>query len=245
MEKWYKEYAESSDHHRAYVEYQSRYLNKPRRSDVEIVRILSDICHLYPDDLYLLDIGCSQGNLLYQIKESFPKWHLFGGDLSPVEIEECVKQPRLKGIDFKVMDIFDLPVDSFDIIVVNAVFFALDNHESKLALGSLSKSLKNGGSVVIFDVLNIYPQNLQIIEENLSEASLKKINIYIRNLNFFDSQVNDSGLKLKKAVPFYVDIDLPNDERSIVTHTRKFGNLRYSFRGTLFQPWHHIVLHKI
>lgn len=245
MDHWYKEYAASSTHHHEYIEYQSKYLKKPRRSDVEIVKILGEICHPCGDDLNLLDIGCSQGNLLYQIKESFSKLHLFGGDLSPVEINECVKQPRLKGIDFKVMDIFDLPVACFDIIIVNAVFFALDNDESKMALESISRSLKKGGYVIIFDLVNIYPQNIQIIEENLSRASLKKINLYIRNIKFFESQANNSGLNLKKASPFYIDIDLPNDERSIVTHTKKFGSVRYSFRGTLFQPWHHIVLHKI
>ena len=244
MDNWYKAYAASSTYHRDYIEYQSKYLKEPRRSDVEIIRILGEIFHPYGDDLYLLDIGCSQGNLLYQIKESFPHWHLFGGDLSPIEIEECIKQPRLKGIDFKVMDIFDLPAAGYDIIIVNAVFFVFDNQESKIALESISNSLKNGGSVIIFDVLNPYPQNLQIIEENLSSASLKKIRLHIRNIEFFESQANDSGLNLKRASPFYIDIDLPSDEKSIVTHTKKFDGFRYSFRGTLFQPWHHIVLQK-
>ena len=116
--------------------------------------------------------------------------------------------------------------------------------KSKIALESISNSLKNGGSVIIFDLLNPYPQNLQIIEENLSSASLKKIRLHIRNIEFFESQANDSGLNLKRASPFYIDIDLPSDEKSIVTHTKKFDGFRYSFRGTLFQPWHHIVLQK-
>ncbi|MEY3075707.1 MAG: Methyltransferase domain, partial [Bacteroidota bacterium] len=55
--------------------------------------------------LYLLDIGCGQGNLLYQVKDSFPKWHLFGGDLSPAEIEECIKQSRLKAVSAQVRSI--------------------------------------------------------------------------------------------------------------------------------------------
>jgi len=245
MDNWYKDYASNDSHHQDYIEYQSKYLNNPRRSDAEIIRILDEIHHPHGDIFDLLDIGCSQGNLLHQIKDSFPKWNLFGGDLSPVEIEECIKQPRLKGIDFRVMDIFDLPVACFDIIIVNAVFFALNNDESKMALESISSSLKKGGFVIIFDMLNLYPQNLQIIEENLLKASLKQISLYIRNIKFFESQANNSGLNLKRASPFYIDIDLPNDEKSIVTHTRKFGSLRYSFRGTLFQPWHHIVLHKI
>ena len=31
-------------------------------------------------------------------------------------------------------------------------------------------------------MLNLYPQNLQIIEENLLKASLKQISLYIRNI---------------------------------------------------------------
>ncbi len=245
MENWYKDYAASSAHHHEYIEYQSKYLKNPRRSDVEIIRILGEIYHSRSGDLDLLDIGCSQGNLLYQIKDSFPKWHLFGGDLSPVEIEECIKQSRLKGINFRVMDIMDLPSNSYNIIIVNAVFFVFNNDELKTALESISNSLKKGGSVIVFDILNPHPQNLQIIEENLSKASLNQINLYIRYKKVFESLANNASLNLKSATPFYIDIDLPNDEKSIVTHTKKVGKLRHSFRGSLFQPWHHIVLEKI
>ena len=227
-----------------YIRYQSKYLNNPRRSDLEIIRICKGIYQELGDNLKLLDIGCSQGNLLHEIKEYFPKWNLLGGDLSPVEIEECSRQSRLKGIDFKVMDIFDLPFNVFDVIVVNAVFFALNNHESQMALKSISNSLRNSGTVIIFDMLSASPQNLQIIEENLSEASLKQININIRNIKFFESLANNEGLKLEKVTPFYIDIDLPYNEKSIVSHTKNFGNLRHSFRGSIFQPWHHIILRK-
>ncbi len=67
----------------------------------------------------ILDVGCGSGDFLLQVKRTFAPQKLLGVDLSPVMVEESIKQ----GIPAKVIDLCELD-DAFD--VITAVFDMLN-----------------------------------------------------------------------------------------------------------------------
>src|SRR5581483_11816623 len=91
------------------------------------------------------------GNLLLHLRNMVPGINLVGGDLAKSSIDECRANPKLADIMFEEMYLLDLPQNRFDIAIVNAVFYMLDDDQYARALASVAKCLTPGGKCLVYD----------------------------------------------------------------------------------------------
>lgn len=235
-----------------YVNYQQRFAKDMAERDKVLLRLIGEILHASgARETSLLDVGCSTGNLLYHLKGAFPQLRLAGGDIASDVIEGCRKDPKLQGIRFDTMDVFDLE-GSHDIIVANAVAQYFENRDYERIVRSVGKALKPGGSYVSFEWLHPFLQDVQITET--SKTHPQGIRLNARPYATAERILREQGFTEVRILPFSIPVDLPIDGspqrraevyEEIHSYTlRTETGQRLLFRGGIFQPWCHLVAHK-
>lgn len=238
------QYPKNDQHMNRYIEYQKQYFDQPRQSDQKILDILKDL--FLGGSFSALDIGCSNGALLYHLKNTFPKATLFGEDLSEPAIRSCRNTPALSEVQFEVKDVLDdVPNDRvFDVIILNAILFALPDEHTETAFRHVYSRLCEGGYLVVFDLMTHYEKNLTIIEK--SREFPEGLPLHFRSYEFIRDIGAKSGFSHFNFYPFFINKPLEDKgNHSINTHTVETKNgLFLSFRGCLSQPWCHFVAKK-
>ena len=240
----YHEYVTDEKFLADYNVYQAKYAEHMRESDRVLIGLIHEIIANSEEvkrPLRLLDVGCSTGNLLLHLKRLFPSLSLTGGDLAESSLDQCRDNPELQGIDFKVMDLLDLSGDGYDIVTVNAVLYMLEEPQFEQSLSSLSKVLRSGGSLVVFDFFHPFQQHLSISEKSLSHPN--GLRLTFRPIDQVNKQLDQRGFINPGYRPFTMPIDLPLiDNGELITYTVAAADgRRLPYRGTLFQPWCHLV----
>ena len=227
-----------------YVAYQEQYRREPRESDKRMIRLIRS--HLpAPEGKTLLDIGCHNGNFLFQLRNEIPGLALKGGDLFGEVIEQCQADPDLAGIEFEALDILDLRCPPVDIVVVNAVLFRFTAEQHRTAWTSIARTLNPEGLVFVFDWYHAFHQTLQIVEETPDHPEGLMLNI--RSQEHVSAILQAAGFTSMAFYPFRIGIDLPLSDptHAQVSYTRTLSDGdRMVFRGSLFQPWCHLVAKK-
>jgi SAM-dependent methyltransferase len=243
----YRSYTGDERHMRAYAEYQARYADTIRESDrvlIDLVRAAADASTA--ERPRLIDIGCSTGNLLLHIKHALPALELHGGDIVADIIAECRRNEALEGIAFEVLDILDPPRgEAYDIVTVNASLMFFEPAEFTRAVAGLASLLVAGGTLVAFDYFHPFRQELEVLET--SAAFPDRLRLFMRSYDTVLAAASAAGLEEVEFRPFDIPIDLPrpDDVASIGTWTERTAEGRgLSFRGSLFQPWCHMVARK-
>jgi SAM-dependent methyltransferase len=243
----YEEYVTDKSFLDSYNDYQTKYASTIRESDRILLSLASDWLQQNQTEAnpHLLDIGCSTGNFLLHLKRLCgPRLKLTGGDLALSSLDACKANPELEGIDFEVMDITKLPKESFDLVVVNAVLYMFMEEQYQSALRSLRASLRRGGAVLLFDFGHEFAQDIEIIEKTSSHPN--GLRLCFRPMTKISSSAAAAGFSKVDYKPFVLPIDLPRpaDNAEIITYTVKNeqGD-RMAFRGTLYQPWCHMIMH--
>jgi SAM-dependent methyltransferase len=239
-----KEYIGDDADMRRYQEYQKRYAATIREFEKVVIRLIGEVSQSIPrsgEPLTLLDIGCSTGNFLMHLRNTFPQMLLTGGDVAPGLPEVWRENPQLFGIQLRVMDILELPRDQrFDIVCANAALMFFDDAQFDLAIQNIASVVEDGGWFVGFDLFHPFEQELAIIEH--SKAKPNGVQFRIRSYERVRRAFTDAGLATPSFVPFHlpIDIDRPTDPSDITTYTvRSREGHGMSFRGTLHQPWCH------
>ncbi len=236
MSTLFDTYPNDARHMKDYIAYQRRYVDNIRESDRVILEIVSRL-----EAENLLDIGCSTGNLLRHIRQAFPKLTLTGGDNSDIQLDECRRDKSLAGIDFAKMDIRDLPSKAFDIVIANAILYGFSNEEFEKCIISIRRSLRQGGHFIAFDFFHPFAQEIEIIEKSAGFPGGHPL--HFRSFGHARSVLSAAGFDRVDFRPFEIAIDLkkPSPE-SIVSYTiQQLNGPRLLFRGTLFQPWCHLI----
>lgn len=227
-----------------YVEYQKQYRRNMRESDKVTIALIKDNLPA-GEDVTLLDIGCHNGNLLYHLKKALPALRMTGGDLFEGVIDGCRADPDLAGIDFQVMDVTKLDCPPMDFIVASAVLFRFDDAQHQTVWENIYRSLKPGGIAVTFDFYNPFRQTLRIVDETethpdgliLTFRSQQSVRTRLREIGFTD--INFQMFEIP------IDLELQDPTDPIYTHTRRSADgKRLQFRGSLYQPWCHLVARK-
>lgn len=244
----YKEYVTDEQFLRDYNAYQAKYAKQMRESDKVLVGLVKDlVAKRGTARPKLLDIGCSTGNLLLHLKRMLPQFELTGGDLAESSLAECRANPDLAGISFKNLNILDLPKDSrYDIIVVNAVLYMMEDREFEGALRSMAQALVPGGAVVVFDFFHPFEQDLSIIE--VSKTHPNGLRLRFRPMSRATTMLEEAGFSNVQYRPFTLPIDLPRnpDDSELISYTIVTADqVRLPFRGALYQPWCHLVAGKV
>jgi len=242
----FRDYAHDDAHMEFYSEYQRRYAETIRESDktiIQLVRRIVDVDAREGTRPTLLDIGCSTGNLLLHLKHLLPNLDLHGGDIVPSIVAGCRRNPELAGIDFSEMDMLNLKSEErFDIIVANAALMFFDDHEFDLAIQNITAAIKKGGWFVAFDYFHPFEQEVCIVET--SKLHPKGLKFHFRGYARVKSILEKAQLRNAQFTPFNIGISLvrTNDFTDITSYTvESVAQERMSFRGTLFQPWCHLV----
>lgn len=234
----------------AYLDYQRRYAEEPRYSDLELTRLLIKALHEMSlgRPARILDIGCSTGNLLRLIKRSIPQADLVGGDLMVEAVEQCRRDPQLGDAHFDVMDIVDLPTAQFDVVIANAVTVLLDDPTYLSAARSMAESLLPSGVLITFDWVFLDDRSEQHTE--VSAGHPEGLMIWFRNRAFVQERLLSVGFRRVDVIPFNAPVDLPiatdglDAELRTRTRLNEFTGFREQFRGDLYQPWAHVVAWK-
>lgn len=240
----YFDYVNDEDFIESYNEYQARYAERIRESDKVLVSLVSDaVARSDATRPRVLDIGCSTGNLLLHLKNMVPGADYVGGDLAESSLGQCRANPALDGIAFETLDVTDLPADAYDIVVVNAVLYMFDEAQYDRALRSIAGSLRSGGTAIIYDFAHPFEhQNITIDETSVMHPD--GLRLCLRPMKYIAEHMRAAGFAEPEFRPFELPIDLPRPgyDEEVVTYTVKDeAGHRMMFRGTIFQPWCHIV----
>lgn len=242
----YEEYVTDKSFLDAYNDYQQKYTSTIRESDRVMLTLVSEwLAQNHPSNRpSLLDVGCSTGNFLLHLKRLCgERLKLTGGDLAVSSLDACRANPDLAGINFEVLDITALPESTYDLIVVNAVLYMFMEDQYQSALGSLRKALKPGGAVLVFDFAHEFAQDIEIMEKTSSHPN--GLRLCFRPMTKVIASAKAARFSKVEFRPFVLPIDLPRpaDNAEIITYTVKNEQgSRMAFRGTLYQPWCHMIM---
>jgi len=229
-----------------YSRYQSKYAKNIRESDRVILNLTHEIVQKSEGPLKLLDIGCSTGNLLLHLKQSMPALQLTGGEMPTAVLEANRANPELEGVGFEYVDATDFEfAGAYDIIVASATFCLFPVEQYTIALKNCVKSLKAGGSLILFGWYHPFEQDLTIVEKSVTHP--EGMTLYFRPYSQAKSAMEEVGLSGVEFMPFRIPVDLeaPSEGENIGSRTIKNEDgERMLFRGALYQPWCHVVARK-
>lgn len=237
-----------------YKGYQERFLDDISERDKVMLKLVGQAAAQLraardgDEPVRLLDIGCGRGALLHHLRGAYPDLDLTGADLADDVIEECRSDPRLQGVRFETMDIFDIE-GSFDIVTANAVAVYFDDEAYGRVLESVASALRPGGRYLAFEWLHPFRQNLTIVERTKDHPD--GLEIHFRPVHLVEEMLEERGFADIEFHPFEIPVDLPMEgskerERDVYegihTYTRRTSSGdRLQFRGALYQPWCHLV----
>jgi SAM-dependent methyltransferase len=148
--------------------------------------------------------------------------------------------PELSSIHFAKLDIRKLPVGSFDIVTANAILYGFDEEPFAESIRSIAKSLRPGGHLIAFDFFHPFEQEVSIVEK--SKAFPDGHPLHFRSYAKASEVLKAAGFSDINYQLFEIKIDLPHPGYgSVVSYTRMSEGQRLLFRGSIFQPWCHLV----
>ena len=135
--------------HDFFYKKEKRFSN-PKLSFIELFKILK----VKPNHS-ILDVGCANGELLYNLKKKYRSNKLSGFELLPSLIK-VAKKNLPKSINIHKIDITKkINIDEkFDIIIISGVISIFDDY--KKPMRALLKILKPNGKIFIFNHFNKY-----------------------------------------------------------------------------------------
>ena len=243
---YYKTYVHDTSFHEEYVAYQQRYRDNVRESDKVLCWLLKERLRGI-GKATILDIGCSNGNLLRHLRAELPHHAYCGGDLSQVAIDACLADPSLNGIRFDVIDALNIMHDEeYDAIIANAVLYMFSEKDYRECLASVYRALRPGGMFILFDFAHPYNQRLCIKEYSASHR--EGLSLYFRSMREVRAVFEETGFTHVLFEPFNIPIDLASVDQAeegsfqdLCSYTFKPENgRRLLFRGALYQPWCHM-----
>jgi SAM-dependent methyltransferase len=239
----YDKYVKDETFLASYNDYQARYAGQIAERDKIMLGLIADKTG---GEGTLLDIGCSTGNLLLHIKRAFPKMRLAGGELAESSLMAARTNSDLAGVDFLTMDMLRI-AGQYDCITANAVTYLFEWPEYERAIQSIANALRPGGIFISFDWYHSFAgQDLAIRE--ITPGHPDGIIIHSRSLDRAGRIFNKAGFDEFEPHPFIIPIDLPEPEDKSgdpISYTVKLENgNRICMRGSLYQPWCHLVARK-
>ncbi len=118
---------------------------------------LMDMLHgdtKYPSGSLVLEAGCGVGAQTRILAKNNPEVSIVSVDISPESIrraQSSITREGVKNVSFQVADIFNLPFASASFDHVFVCFVLEHLQDPKLALRSLKRVLKKGGSITVIE----------------------------------------------------------------------------------------------
>lgn len=140
-------------HNKFYLK-ENRY-KKPKESFKFLINLLTRFTKKNKK-YQLLDIGCANGELIFNLEKKFKNFEIKGTDIDKELLKKAQKNCKNKE-NFFVCDISKkkLNIGKFDIIIIQGVLCYYD--DPSVILRNLKNSLNKNGQIFLFDNLNVYP----------------------------------------------------------------------------------------
>ena len=160
----------------------------------------------------LVDIGCANGELLYNIEKKFKNLSLTGVDIHQNLLDKAKKHCSNKVLFLK-KDISkkNQRIGKYDIIILSGVLSIFDN--PKIVLKNLLMNLKKNGQIYIYGLFNPYPSNVYVKYEDLS---LNK-KVLQSGWNMFSIKFIKTFFKNKKVelFPFFMKRKIKQNKKDL------------------------------
>ncbi len=168
----------------------------------------------------LADIGCANGELIYNIKKNFKKFEITGYDIRN-DLLIKAKKNNSSDIKFKKIDIKRIykVSEKFDIVVCSGVLSSIDEIEKTLS--NLIKMTKKGGKIFIFEAFNPYPYNVFTKYINLEKPNIFQYGGNIFSIKYLKDFFHKRGLSTK-FLKFQIKSKIPQRKDKLRAWT--FGN---------------------
>jgi ubiquinone/menaquinone biosynthesis C-methylase UbiE len=157
-----------------------------------------------------LDIGCAKGEVIYYLKDYFPKLSFTGIDISTELISKAKQEPRLQDVIFYVADAQDFNLNKiFDYVLMSGLISMFDDLTA--ILGQIFKHLKPGGLGYIFGCFNenaidvlvrFKVHGTSVWQSGFNQFSLKTVK---EALAPFCNEINCHKFSLSKNLPYKKD----------------------------------------
>jgi SAM-dependent methyltransferase len=243
----YLDYVTDDAHMQDYRKHQGQYTAKMRESDRVLIDLIAGRLGAGgAAGKTLVDVGCSQGNLLLHLKGLLPGLKLEGVDLAAQILAQNRANPALSGIEFTERDMLAMPDDrQYDIVVANAALMFFDDDQFRRAVLNLAKITRKGGSFVAFDYFHPWEQEITLTETSVLHP--QGLTFSMRSYKTVRAAFGAAGLSAPEFQPFLMPFDLPRSEdpSNVNSYTVGTAQGRLSFRGAVCQPWCHAVCTRV
>ena len=142
--------------------------------------------------LNVLDIGCGDGTTEIFIQNYFPAWKVTAFDISAKSIAKAIEK-NIPNTSFSVYDGLQVPVapGSFDIVFIAGVLHHVDFSLHQTLATEISRVLKNGGRVYLFEHNPMNP-----VTKHLVRTCVFDKNARLLNHNYSRKLFRNVGLKI-------------------------------------------------
>lgn len=185
-----------------------------------IIRVLRDRVDIAVP-LRLIDVGCANGELLYQLRRAFPHWHLEGVDFTADYIRAAQAFAGLEGVTFRVSSLFDV-TGTWDVVLsTGLVEIFVDPTDVLRKLVALTRP---GGLMVADGRFNELDLDVRLQFRDRSPAS--RSSAWRTDWNLHAQRTVREALDGQaRSVVFAeveMDADLPRDPAKPASHTWTF-----------------------
>ena len=154
------------------------YLNEKRYQNPKqsFIRLFEIIGKKKFKNKTILDIGCANGELIYNLLKKYPAAHLTGCDINDKLLKLCKRKFNSQNVNFLKLDIskkFKVK-QKFDIIIMSGVISIFD--DCKQILNNIFNLINKNGLIFIFNHFNEYP-----IEVMIKYKTHDKFNKYLQS----------------------------------------------------------------
>lgn len=162
----------------------------------------------------LLDVGCANGELLFNIQKKFKNANLTGIDVDQKVLQKA-KEFCPKNIIFKKKSAASSNYASrkFDYIICCGVLSIFRDGEK--ILKNLKKNLNKNGRIFIFDSFNKYFFNLDIFARDYKNKKLRTFNKNVYSIQFINKFFKKNKMKTK-FYPFYLQTSLKRNKKDLI-----------------------------
>ena len=236
----YRGFADRGVESALYGVLQRRFLNEPKECD----RILGDLlADLLPgrEDVWVLDVGCGNGQCIHHLSERFPGWKFEGVDLRQSAISEAraafMDSQRVALFERDLFDFEYAPQPNPNAIVRQSVTYAFTDEQFAEALHRFRSWLTPGGIAVLFDMFTPWEQRLTVVEKSLHHPDGHLL--MVRPYSQLRELATAAGLEVLEIRPFsYSGGEHWSDPHDL----RSYNHEGLTMRGCFNQPQAHAVL---
>lgn len=185
---------------------------KPKENFTALIKLITK--DKPKSNFSLLDVGCANGELLFNLQKKFKNANLTGIDVDQKVLKKA-KEFCPKSIVFKKKSAAssNYSTKKFDYIICCGVLSIFKDGEK--ILKNLKKNLNKKGTIFIFDSFNKYFFNLDIFAKDHKEKKIRTFQKNVYSIQFIEKFFKERKMKIK-LYPFHLKTNLKKNNKNLI-----------------------------